>query len=327
MGLPGTRRACHARAMFPSRVRKRLRRQAGVVTRPQLVRDHGCGEGQVEGWLRRGVIEVIRYQGVPLTGTYRVPGGGIPPEQHLVAAALRCRPEAWIAGPAALGLLGFEGYKATDPFVVLVPPGRVVANVPFPVVQDTMPGQHRARCGPVPIAAPTRSVVEATRTISGKRLRTTVDYGKWKRLLDLRALRACAVATGLPQAAELIAMIDDGVFDQDSEGERALAPILGDLRPAPLWQYWVSDNRRVDCLLADVPLVLEYLGDVAHGRPHQRARDHGRNRELEALGYVVLEVTVADVAQAEILRATVLGIRAGLLAAGARHPHLPRRTA
>lgn len=89
----------------------------------------------------------------------------------------------------------------------------------------------------------------------------------------------------------------------------------------------MSESRRVDCLLADVPLILEYLGDVAHGRPHQRARDHERNRELEALGYVVHEVTGDDVAQPEILRATVLGIRAGLLAAGARQPHLARPTA
>lgn len=117
--------------MFPPRVHRRFHRQAGVATRPQLL-DDGCSEGTIEGWVRRGRLEVCEFKGVPLVGTYRVPGGGIPREQHLVAAALRCRPRAWIAGPAALALLGFEGYSVSEPFVVLVPPGRLVCNVPFP---------------------------------------------------------------------------------------------------------------------------------------------------------------------------------------------------
>lgn len=307
--------------MFPKPVCKKLHRQAGVVTRPQLL-GLGCSEGTVEGWLRRRRLEVCVYQSVSLVGTYRVPGGGVPREQHLVAVALRCRPRAWIAGPAALALLGFEGYTLSHEFVVLVPPGRMVCNVPFTVVEDPLSSRHRARCGAVPIAGPERSIVEATRTVSGMKLRTTVDYARWKGLVDIADLRRCAVATGLDEAADLITMIDDGVFDQESEGERKLKPILAGIDPPPLWQYHVTPNRRVDCLLADVPLILEYLGDVAHGQPHQRARDHGRNRELEALGYVIHEIVARDLAAPGVLRATILGLRAGLLSAGARHPHI-----
>lgn len=317
---------CHPWPMFPARVLKRLRRQAGVVTRPQLVRELGCTEGEVEGWVRRGALEVCRFDDVPLAGTYRAAGGGIPREQHLVAAALRCRPRAWIAGPAALALLGFEGYSVRDAFVVLVPPGRRVVNVPFLVAEDPWWQRHRALCGPVPVAGPVRSVVEATRTVTGARLRSTVDYGRWKNMLDVKALRECAAQVGPAEAAELVTMIDDGAFVQESEGERKLAPILRGLDPPPRWQYYVTPHRRVDCLLADVPLILEYLGDVAHGRPHQRARDHARNRELEALGYLVLEITAEEVACPQVLRARILGIRAGLIAAGVRHPQQMRLT-
>lgn len=307
--------------MFPAPACKLLHRQAGLVTRPQLL-GLGCSEGTVEGWLRRGRLEVCTFQGVPLVGTYRIPGGGIPREQHLVAVALRCRPRAWIAGPAALALLGFEGYSLTDGFVVLVPPDRRVCNVPFTVVNDFLAGQHRARSGAVPIAGPVRSIVEATRTVSGARLRATVDYAQWKRLVTIAELRRCAVDVGLEESKELVTMIDDGTFEQESEGERRLKPILMGVDPPPLWQYYVTSTRRVDCLLADVPLIVEYLGDVAHGQPHQRARDHRRNRELEALGYIVHEVVASDLAAPDILRATILGLRAGLLSAGARHPHL-----
>lgn len=309
--------------MLPLDVRRRLQSQSGIITRPQLL-ELGCSEGTVEGWVRRGILERAVYQYEPLTGTYRVPGGGVPRDQHLVAAVLRCRPKAWIAGAAVLGLLGFEGFSVRDPFVVLVPPGRSVSNVAFSVVQDPWYDRHRAACGAVPIAAPTRSLVEATRTIGGKQLRAAVDHAQWKRLTTPSDLRACAITVGLEDAAELVAMIDDGIFVQESEGERRLVPILEDLDPPPLWQYWVTPNRRVDCLLADVPLVIEYLGDVAHGQPHQRAHDHGRTRELESLGYAVLEVTVQDLDHPDVLRATILGLRAGLLAAGARHPHVPK---
>lgn len=307
--------------MFPPSVCTTLHRQAGVVTRPQLLM-LACSEGTIEGWVRRGRLEVCRFEGVPLVGTYRVPGGGVPRDQHLVAAALRCRPRAWIAGPAVLALLGFEGYSVTDEFIVLVPPGRMVCNVPFTIVADPLYDQHRARCGAVPIAGPVRSIVEATRWVSGTPLRTTVDYARWKGLVNIGDLRRCAVILGVDHTAELVTMINDGIFEQDSEGERRLKPILAGLEPPPLWQYHVTPNRRVDCLLADVPLVLEYLGDVAHAQPHQRARDHGRNRELEALGFVVHEIVASDLATPDVLRATILGLRAGLLSAGARLPHL-----
>lgn len=169
--------------MLPADVRRELQRQSGVVTRPQLLR-LGCTAGTIDGWVRRGTLECSPVQDTRLAGTYRVPGGGVPHDQHLVAAALRCRPRAWIAGAAVLGLLGFEGFSVADPFVVLVPAGRWISNVPFPVVVDPWCDRHRARCRPVPVAAPTRSLVEAARTIGGKRLRAAVDYAQWKKLTD-----------------------------------------------------------------------------------------------------------------------------------------------
>lgn len=306
--------------MLPCKVTDRLARQEGVVTRPELVQEMGYSKGTVEGWVTRRHLVVVRYEGSPLVGTYRADGAVESHRLLLMAAVSRCRPKAWLSGPAALGVLGFEGYSAGDAFVILVPPGRSVSNVPFEVFEDHFMDQHRSRQGALPITTPTRSIVEASRSIREKRLRTTVDYALWKKLVRLTDLRSCALFAGHEGALELVEMIDDGVFDLDSEGERQMAPLLADLDPPPLWQHWVAPSIRVDCLLADVPLILEYLGDVAHGRGHQRERDHARTRTLERLGYHVEEVTAEDLKRPEVFRSRILGIRMGLLAAGARHP-------
>lgn len=303
--------------MLSNEVHKRMREQLGLVTRWQLVRELGYSEGTVEGWVARGHLESVRCQGVKLVGVYRSPAGARPPEQLLLAAALRCRPRAWVTGEAALGLLGFDGHSPRSSFRVLVPPGRWVCNVPFPVDQDACYMRDRARSGGIPITKPARSIVEAARTLEPKRLRTTVDEAVWRTVLSIPQLRACAGALNHRGARAVLAMIDSGVFAQESDGERALQPVLAGLDPPPVWQYYVCPGIRVDCCLADVPLVIEYCGDQAHGRPHQRERDHERTRTIEALGYVVLEVWKQDLAQPEVLRARIMGIRAGLLA-GAR---------
>lgn len=295
-----------------------MRKQLAVVARRELKSELGYRDGQVEGWVRRGLLEVMRYRGVRLVGVYRSPMAPQPPEQALLAAALRCGPEAWVTGEAALGLLGFEGYSPRAAFRVLVPPGRWVRNVPFPVDRDTLHAEHRARTGGVPITRPARSIVEVARTVTCKRLRSTVDQAVWRKLVTIPELRACATALRHEGARTLREMIDDGVFEQESEGERALKPVLTGLDPPPRWQYYVSSDIRVDCCLADVPIVIEYYGEEAHALPHLRERDHQRTRTIEALGYTVLEVWKQDLRQPEVLRARILGVRLGLLSASWR---------
>lgn len=304
--------------MLPEEVRARLRKQLGLVTRRQLRHELGRREGEIDGWVRHSSLEVVHYRGKRLAGTYRSPTAPQTPEQTLLAAALRCGPEALITGEAALGLLGFEGYSPRASFRVLVPPGRWVSNVPFPVDRDPMHAHHRAKTAGVPITKPVRSIIEAARTVARKRLRATVDQAVWRNLLTVAELRACAATLRHEGARTLQEMIDGGVFEQESEGERALKPVLAGLDPPPIWQYWVSPEFRVDCCLADVPLVLEYYGEEDHGLAHLRERDHQRTRAIQALGYTVLEIWKHDVKQPEVLRARILGVRLGLLSAAAR---------
>lgn len=300
--------------VLPDDVRARLRKQLGLVARRQLIHELGRHKGEIEGWLRRGHLEVAHCRDARLVGTYRSPTSARSPEQALLAAALRCGPEAWVTGEAALGLLGLEDYSPRASFRVLVPPTRWVRNVPFAVDQDPLYTEHRASAAGIPITRPARSIVEAARTVTSKRVRTTVDQAVWRSLLSIPELRACAGALGHEGARVVREMVDSGVFEQESEGERALKPVLAGLDPPPIWQYYVGSGIRVDCCLADVPLVIEYCGEEAHALPHLREQDHERTRAIQALGYTVLEVWKHDLKHPEVLRARVLGIREGLLA-------------
>lgn len=301
--------------MLPDRVQGRLRKQFGVVTRRQLIHELGCGKGEVEGWVRRNLLEVVHYEGVGLVGTYRSPTAPRLPEQVLLAAALRCGPEAWITGEAALGLLRFDGYTPRSSFRVLVVPRRRLRNVPFAVDHDPLYTEHRATTCGIPMTKPVRSVVEAARTVTRKRLRTTVDQAVWRDLLSIPQLHACAAALHHEGAHTIREMIESKMFEQESEGERAMKPVLAGLDPSPIWQYYVAPGIRVDCCLADVPLVLEYCGEESHALPHQREQDHARTRAIEARGYTVVEVWKHDLDHPEALRARILGMRAGLLSA------------
>lgn len=305
--------------MLPADVRDHCADHLGLVTRPVLLR-LGHGEGTVEGWVRRGHLETVQMGGRRLWGTYRVPGGAQAPGQLPYAGALRCRPRARVTGPFVLGALGVEGFCDTDPFAVIVPAGRRVQRVPFLVLTDRAARPDRARIGPIPIATVSRALVDTALWVSGKRLRVAFDSARFKGLTNQRRLRACAREVRHRGARSVLDLLDSGVLDLDSEAERALAPVLDGLEPQ--WQHWVLPHRRVDCLLRHVPLVIEYLGEVAHGGAEQRRQDHARDRELRARGYHIEYVTKDDLRHPEVLRARILGARDALLARATPQPTL-----
>lgn len=303
--------------MLPADVRDHCADHLGLVTRPALLR-LGHGEGTVEGWVRRGHLEIVELAGQRLWGTYRVPGGAQVPGQLPYAAALRCRPHARVTGPFVLGALGIEGFADTDPFAIVVPAGRRVQRVPFRVLTDRAVRPDRARIGPIPTVTVTRALVDTALWVRGKRLRVAFDSARYRGLTNPRRLRTCAQEVRHGGARSVLGLLDSGVLDLDSEAERLLAPIVDDLEPQ--WQYWITPQRRVDCLLRHVPLILEYLGEVAHGGAEQRRQDHVRDRELRARGYHVEYVVKEDLRQPEVLRARILGARAALLARAVPEP-------
>lgn len=295
--------------MIPQIALDLLRAQFGTASRPQLIA-LGLTPKQVDGLVRRGGLECMGY------GTYRAPGSAWSPEQACMLKVLRCRPKARLSGPAVLGLLRVEGCEPTDKAIVLVPVGRSVQNVDFTVLQDPAFDREGAKIRALPAVTATRAIIDSALFLTGKRLRTTIDSAKWRQLTSNARLRACARAVGHAGAQVILDLLDAGVLDQESEGERALRPILGNLDPPPLWQRWIAPDIRVDGLLADVPVTLEYLGEDGHHSDEQRRRDDARDRKIRRLGYHVEYFTKEEVRNPEVLRARVLAVRNAFLVMG-----------
>lgn len=69
--------------------------------------------------------------------------------------------------------------------------------------------------------------------------------------------------------------------------------------PQPQLQYRVRDHhgriiKRVDAAWPDARIAIEFDGVAYHGSAGQRARDRQQRERLRAIGWVVLEVTAAD---------------------------------
>lgn len=286
-----------------------MERQAGLITRPQAL---SCGHepGEIDGQVRRGYLVKV------LCGTYRVAGGGRPAQQWAHACVLRCRPHARLTGEVVLGLLGVEGFSTDDPVEVLVPPGRRVTGVTFLVSEDLAPGFMVAVVCDIPAVTATRALVEVAGRITGKRLRVAIQSARWLGLTDLARLRRCAL--GLlphPGAGRILALLDAGVLDPESEGECELAALLLSVEPAPELQVRVTRGRRVDFCYPDVPLIIEYLGERDHSGVDARAADLSRDRGLRRAGYHIIYVTKRDLRDPDGLLARVGAARATLLAA------------
>lgn len=287
-------------SLLTAEARTLLVAQFGLISRRQLL-DLGFTRGQVEGLVRRGTLEKVHC------GTYRLAGGGVPSEQRALAAVLRCRPDARLTGPVALALLGVEGFTLDDPLEVLVPAGRCVQNVSFTVRPDPLFDVYAATFGPVPIATATRAFADTAMTIKGKRLRTGWDNAKYRGLVNASRQRRCCetLGAGHAGAAHLLDLFDAGVFDHDSDGERALAELFADFQPPPEPNVWITPTIRVDFLFRPESVVVEYDGEVAHGGGEARAEDAQRDAALEARGYLVDHVTKGDVQNADRTRQRV----------------------
>lgn len=290
---------------LPATVADLLRRQRSLVSRRQLARIPGLSLDRVDTWVRRGVLEQIHV------GVYRLRGSASSPEQTAMAAVLRAREGARLTGPFVLGLLNIEGFTRGDPFEVLVPDRRRVGNVGFAVRRARIPEAETATVVGLPAVVPARAFVDTARHVAGKRLAVGFDSLRWTGLGDEARVQACAERLGRRDAgaAAVLDLLDEGIGEQESEGERALAQVLRGFDPQPEWGVWVTPRRRADALWRDVLLIIEYLGRRHHGHASQRRADVERDEELRAAGYDIAYVTAADLDDPASLRRRLVAHR------------------
>jgi hypothetical protein len=304
---------------LPSDIVRHTERHGSVISFAELVA-LGYGRGQIASWVRRGLL-VRRHRGV-----YAIPGAPVAGWGSHRAALLRVGERGCLAGASALALFDAEGFDLTQLTpTVAVPPGRTVTRVEFAVRQLPLDSPDKAVVRGLRTSRVEHGLVEAAAHEDEKTIRVAGDDLRRRGLLRLDRLeRVAHRLTGFTPGAEaVLAMLDRGTFDQESEGERNLAGVFLPTDPQPLWQVYLLPHRRVDACFLEARLVLESLSRTWHGTDGDRQRDAARTHELQReAGVHVVEVWPSEVDDnPSLVRQRVLNARAEQLRAGVRPMH------
>lgn len=299
--------------------------QRSVLARCQVFDALDGDEDRVDAFLRSWRFE---HLDPPVRGVRRLRGSGRAPEQRAFAVALRARPAATLTGPLALGLLGVPGFDTGDPFEVLVRPGRRMRGVDVRSRVDPDPERPVTTYGEVRVVAPVDALIDSAGfldEVGERRLRVAWDHLRWEKVVRTARLRSRLddLRGRAPGAVVLERLLHDGGgLEVESEGERALAPVLDCFDPRPDRQAWIGRGRRVDFLFRPLRLAYEYLGRVDHSSVERRLADDRRDEELRRSGIRVQYVVAEDLADPVAL----LGRVAGVLAVRAHEVGAPAPT-
>lgn len=277
--------------------------QHGVLGRAQLIARVGQRAAE-------DVLATDRFRRLH-RGVYAASGGAPVAEQAAFAAALRARP-AVVTGPVVLHLHGVPGYVGAADFEVLVAPGREPRNVEFRVREDDVPRLGVRRYGDVRVAGPLDALIDSAAFLDRRQerdLRVAWDHLRWNGLAKSRQLERRLVAlASVPGAAILARVLEEaGGVRLESEGERALAPVVSCFEPAFEPQVWVTPRRRTDFFSRRCRLGLEYVGKVDHAGVARRLADDERDVELRRDGVRLLYVSAQDLRDPVALLATISG--------------------
>lgn len=291
--MPRRRSMLCSVSILPEPVLRLTRRRHGLVTRAELltiIRRLGRSPGSVEDWIGAGFLERVQ------DGVYRVAGCPRTTTQTALAKVLRAGRGARADGEMTCALFGLEGFDlARTPGGVLVPTGRRVRGVSYPVRATALPRGHVATVDRVPAITPTRGLVELARVERGKRWRVAFDSARRLRLTSPDRLRSCAQELGTHPGARACRTLlaTPLVVQAESEGERKdLHWLIDGIEPRAEWQVTdVVPGRRLDVGWPQAMFFLEYDGRDHHVLPTDRDNDGLRELQAADAGVQVLRIT------------------------------------
>ena len=273
--------------------------QLGAFTRTQA-NDLGLSDRQLRSRVQSGIL----IQNGP--NAFRVAGAPTTPLAELRTLVLDIGEPAWVSGPTAAALHGFDGYRLHRPFHILVPRERCLTRWNASIHRsDTIDPIDRTHLDGLPVLSPTRTMIDLARTASSEQLAAALDSGIRDGLLseDLLHRRAMALRSqgryGLPLLAEVIAG-----FEVTRGGhswlEREYLRLLDRAGlPAPDLQQVLSHTGerlvRVDCRFPGTNVVVELLGYRFHRSKRDMSRDALRANALLADGYKPYQFTYQHV--------------------------------
>ena len=275
--------------MFPPEaIHSLLSQRQSLITARQL-RSAGIPVNTIRSWTtRQWLVPVER-------GVYRVAGAPRTPTQRILAAVLRCGPEARAGGWTACALHGLEGFPLRAQRWVSVPPTCRVRGVAFILQRVSIPATERATVNGIPTVSPQRALIDAATRVGGRRLRVAIDDARRRDLIELDGLLARATALGRHAGAvQTRRLFSGGLLDQDGEAERWLAVGLAGRGIYPLWGPEILPGVFPDAVLPAASLIVECDGGAHHTIHADRASDASREALLRAADWHVLRFTATQ---------------------------------
>lgn len=267
----------------------------------------GVGRGRLEGRdLRSPVRGVWVSRDVPLT------------LEALCRAVLSVRPSAFACGTTAAALWGapLPQWCATAPLELAVPGGRAPSGRGISGRELKVgPQSLRVRAG-IPLTSPSRTWTDLGTRLGLLDLVAVGDYLIHHRrhlaTIDdfTDATRERAGDRGVVRLREAIPLLSDRSESRRESRLRVMLVRAG-IRgiEANYWVVTITGHRhRIDLAIPEKKVAIEYQGDH-HFDPEQQMADMTRRSRLQASGWIVIEVSKADLADVRDLvtriRATV----------------------
>lgn len=271
-----------------SLVVNRAVQQHGVVSRRQLL-EGGATPDQIRSAVRRGRLDRRAW------GVYGVPGVPCTPLSEVMVAVLRAGDGARAAGERLLAALGVRDAAPGADFVVLVPAGRRLSEVEFSWRRDGHPDLGTtAMVQSIPSWSFSRNLMEAAQdAVADEDVhRLANGVRRVGRQRGVAASRAVLEAPSHPGARRLVLLGSVDADAAESDPERVLEHVLW--RFGPRRQVELPGGVRVDLLLPDLRVVVEYDGYADHASLAAVQDGCSRDDAIRQLGYAVVHVTAPD---------------------------------
>ncbi|MEP7056049.1 MAG: hypothetical protein ABI912_12465, partial [Actinomycetota bacterium] len=279
---------------LPAALRLEADSQDGLFTCRQA-RDAGLSPSTLDGGVGHRIQRV-------LPSVYAAFTGALTLQQRLRAAVLYGRiggdhDVAILGALAACHLHGLPSARDVQVVTLLLPHERKLANNGFVVVRRTTNTGQIWRLSGLPLCAPGRAIIDATRSLD------RVDH--------VRALVAEGVQRGKTTVGELAAALATGesagsrlarsVLAEVADGVRSVAEahlyslVVGAKFPEPLWNADMYDASGSwagcpDAIWPEANLIVEVESREWHLAPELWAATMKRNNRLSRLGYDVQQL-------------------------------------
>lgn len=247
------------------------------------------------GAFERASVRVLRRTGSPRTT-----------KQRVLLAVLDAGPGAYLSDGPAVAWWGLPGFDLTR-LQVIRPRGVTSTSSSLARIREVkhIQAEHVTVLDGVPVVRPERAFIDICATAHPGRAARMLDNAWSRGLLSGASARqvldelAASGRNGIALARQLLDERPDTYVPPASGFEARFAQILADAGLAPMRRQVDSGGERwtgrVDFRAVDLPLVVECQSERYHASLSDRADDARRRSQLEADGFVVVEVWDVDV--------------------------------